>query len=178
MSQAFLGVGVVLFARLRIRVVMGMRMEDFVVRYILGTRGRFEKERGVLGRFWSGGLLGNGAGERGSGTFGKKGGDWGRRQGSAVDVLNPSRPIENRRCRNQQRVSSVRDYFLFPCSWRGSTGTRSQLYKQRTTLRCSCTPPSKKYTHHEKIHQNVHDKFNRNYTTWIAVVNRGCNTLY
>jgi len=62
-----------------------MGTEDSVARYILGARGRFEKERGVLGRFWSGGLLGNGAGERGSGTFWKKGGDWGRRQGSAVD---------------------------------------------------------------------------------------------
>jgi len=48
-----------------------MGTEDSVARYILGARGRFEKERGVLGRFWSGGLLGNGAGERGSGTFWK-----------------------------------------------------------------------------------------------------------
>jgi hypothetical protein len=64
---------------------MGMRMEDFVVRYILGTRGRFEKERGVLGRFWSGGLLG--IWERGGGEgFGnvleepKKGGEGGKGQ--------------------------------------------------------------------------------------------------
>ncbi|RLM58445.1 hypothetical protein C2845_PM18G07680 [Panicum miliaceum] len=52
-----------------------MGMEEFVV--------RFEKERGVFGRFWSGGLLGDGVGERGSGRVWK--GGKGRGEQSAVD---------------------------------------------------------------------------------------------
>jgi len=52
-----------------------MGTEDSVARYILGARGRFEKERGVLGRFWSGGLLWERGGGEGFGNVLEEG--WG-----------------------------------------------------------------------------------------------------
>ena len=83
--KLFLAVGVVLLARLRIRVVL--RWERRIPwRGIYWGRGEGSR-RSAVSSEGSGAAdcFGNGVGERGSGTFWKKGGDWGRRQGSAMD---------------------------------------------------------------------------------------------